>query len=384
MSKKTLTDELQSVMLAHSFDAPEPTATIDEVLARTVSATGSDLQVTRRRWFPSPKLIGVAASVALLVVGAVALSSGRHSQSRTSSSAESNASGDAKAALGAPENSAPFRGPSDDTRIQAPAGVLPVRCAAPGSTIGGTSTDVAQTGSPTGPIRISESYCVDQHGHRLGGEVRVYRVVNGSAQVVATLIRPQQNLYLFTASYDGKNLVIRAFDPRTGTVSDYPFATSDGKEFAAGRPTLYAARCTIADLAVELRDGPVLPSPSPAATLLQFRNRSAKPCTIAGFPIVQVIAGNGQSVRTITTMFGERGGVRGNLGPILVLEPGTAATAILEYPEKSAPSSACPKATSLQISPPSGSGSTSLPFTKSICGGTLEVHPIVSGLSGSN
>src|SRR5690348_9248278 len=75
MSKKTLPDELRSVLLAHSLDAPEPDSTVEQILAATVGTPAASGPVsTSRRWWTSNQLLGAAVVVALLVLGAGAYS----------------------------------------------------------------------------------------------------------------------------------------------------------------------------------------------------------------------------------------------------------------------------------------------------------------------
>src|SRR6185437_14901104 len=69
MSKKTLPDELRSVLLAHSLDAPEPDATMDRILAATVGGSSAE-QAVPKRWWTSHQLLAAAVVIALLVLGA--------------------------------------------------------------------------------------------------------------------------------------------------------------------------------------------------------------------------------------------------------------------------------------------------------------------------
>jgi hypothetical protein len=99
MSKRTLTDELQSVLLAHSFDAPEPSTSIDRVLARTVDAE-RPADTNRRGWWPpSTKLLGIAAAVALVSLGAVGVKA-LSDHTTTTSTADSKAAAPAVGSVG--------------------------------------------------------------------------------------------------------------------------------------------------------------------------------------------------------------------------------------------------------------------------------------------
>ena len=74
MSKKTLPDELRSVLLAHSLDAPDPDSTVDRILAADRGRTGradrvGPDRIASRRWWTSSQLLGAAVVIALLVLG---------------------------------------------------------------------------------------------------------------------------------------------------------------------------------------------------------------------------------------------------------------------------------------------------------------------------
>jgi len=74
-NKRNLTDELQSVLLAHSFDAPEPAASIENILSRTTGSVseGAAARRARRAWFSARNTMILGASAAAVVVAAVSV-----------------------------------------------------------------------------------------------------------------------------------------------------------------------------------------------------------------------------------------------------------------------------------------------------------------------
>jgi len=82
-SNRSLTEELQSVLRAHSLDAPEPSGAIEDILARTIAADSSDEQPSPRsrprvlRLLLRPAIVGVAASVAFVLVGVAVVNATR-------------------------------------------------------------------------------------------------------------------------------------------------------------------------------------------------------------------------------------------------------------------------------------------------------------------
>ncbi len=113
MTKRTLTDELRSVLLAHSLDAPEPDETVDRVLTGTVGGgadAGADLapagsgDPTARRWRVPGRLLVAAGSAAVLVLAIAGIDAAR----RQSVTGRQNATGSATGAVrtGQPQSTA--------------------------------------------------------------------------------------------------------------------------------------------------------------------------------------------------------------------------------------------------------------------------------------
>src|SRR3954452_15103358 len=86
MSKRTLPDEVRSVLLAHAMEAPEPSATVHRVLAVTVAP---DQPAPSLRGWSAGRLLGAAAAllVATLLGGGIALGQHQHHQQSTANRA---------------------------------------------------------------------------------------------------------------------------------------------------------------------------------------------------------------------------------------------------------------------------------------------------------
>jgi len=395
MSKRSLTDELQSVMLAHSFDAPEPSATIDRILAGTVSAGGDGAieDRRRRRWFPSPKLLGAAAGVAALLVGAAVLNSIRtHANSQSSSAASARSRGSADAAAKQTPGGVTAQGTASGKASlpQLAVGIpTDVTCdQASGSRIGivqGPDLRINNTGEV---LSIFEIYCSSPDGQRTGSQVEVYRTVDGVRQLLATPIAQARQLHLDFITVEGQTMIVRAssWSPEPiagqrigrGAVSDYPFSTTNAQTFTAGPPTLVAASCTQTDLTVSVVAGPGVRQTS---GLIRFVNKAAQPCAIEGFPSVSV-AGRTAAVPLPQILRGPVGGVRqAAVPPIVVLAPGGTATAIIESSAQNTEAS-CVNSQQLLIALPAGGHVATVPLSMNLCG--AKVHPVVEGFSGSD
>jgi hypothetical protein len=374
-AKRSLADELQSVLIAHSLDAPEPTATVEDILAKTVAAS---TPVTRqRRWFPSPKVIGTAAAVALLVIG-VAVFNTYRSDTRTSSSSTGSAG---SAVMGAPNaQSQPDSGGGK---------------AAPrtfGSNGYGSESSwcpeprwVGLVGSTTelpgnarhGALTVSESYCADAAGTRSGSIVTVAASTGPPARPVTVLITEPQKLHVLQLHADSTGVNIRASNP-SGAVIDQRFSTTDGTVFSPGPVIPVAGPCGSADLSVSLQ--PTSGSLTSASRLLLFANKSARACAIEGVPGVAARVSQGADVIASPTLHEPIAAMPVGGPPVLVLEPGDSAHAFISYavtPRSVA--TPCPKATDVTVSL-RGNQLATLPFVNGIC--DFKVHPLQPGPNG--
>jgi hypothetical protein len=378
-TKRSLTDELQSVMLAHSLDAPEPTASIENILAKTV-ATTAPAAIRRRRWLSSPTMIGAAAVVALLVVGAALLNANRQESKKNSagSNAATSHQGDAKAAAGPIPPQPGVSGPSmpqTDSAVPAPACVAEGKGAATGT---GYS---AAFGASKSLVTIADSYCSSANGTRTGSVVTVYRKTDTSRTAVATLIRPEQGLHVDRIEQQGRTVVVIALDTRTGALNDYRFSTTSGTVFIAEPVTLVATACAKSTLEVILRDGSALGDVS--VSLIDLGNRGTNPCVIEGYPAISAAVADGLAVTAQAIPRGKAGGSSTQTPPIVLLQPGDTGTAMIEYLTKAPPNvvTACETAKQITISL-RGELLATLPFARSVC--NLQIHPVVSSPSGSD
>ena len=383
-TKRSLTDELQSVMLAHSLDAPEPTASIENILAKTV-ATTAPAAIRRRRWLSSPTMIGAAAVVALLV-GGVALLNSNHRESNKSS-AGSNASlsgqGDAKAAAGTvPPQQGGYDSAGASPLPQALGSPVPPPACVASGTGSATGTGYSATFGPAeSQVTIADGYCSSPNGSRTGSEVKVYRITGTSRTEVATLIRPEQQLHVDRIEQQGRTVVVIALDTRAGALNDYRFSTTNGTVFTAEPVTLVAPACAKSTLEVILRDGSALGDVS--VSLIDLRNRGTKPCVIEGYPAISAAVADGLAVTAQAIPRGKAGGSSTQTPPIVLLQPGDTGTAMIEYLTKAPPNvvTACETAKQVTISL-RGELLATLPFARSVC--NLQIHPVVSSPSGSD
>lgn len=429
MSEKTLADELRSVLLARSLDAPEPTETMRRILAETVGAGASQQagiadrpggrpRVIRPgwlRWPPSGFLVA-AVSVALLVLGVGALT--RLGQSGQSGSATTNSAGGSVAQNSAESDSAdggarngPALGPkaaasgANSSSPQAsgsgsptlPAGPTPpfpkdLDCSSIGGGqrgIGAWAADPATPGS--NGLRFYEFRCTGPDGQRLASEVQEFRRTGSALTYVQTLLPLTLNQHVDFITVEGHQVLIQAVNHAAGAsgVGDvvqrtYTLGSRSGYKVTS---KLIAGACTAKDLtttggtSAELRttSGTVVS----AHALLQFSNRSFSPCAIEGYPAVRSLVGSrAVGPPTDTMLSGVGGGVReGVVPPIVVLAPGGIAAAIVELGEWTG-SSQCASTDHLAVSLPTGTVLAPVPISLGAC--AVTVHPVVDNPLGSD
>jgi hypothetical protein len=113
-----------------------------------------------------------------------------------------------------------------------------------------------------------------------------------------------------------------------------------------------------------------------------FENAGTTTCTLYGYPSVVVTSTQG-TVTANETPNGYLGGIVGTNVPSVNLAPGAIASSLIEgtdVPVGNATS--CPTSTNVVVTPPGESHSVTLTTSLSECS-PLQVHPVVSGSSGS-
>jgi hypothetical protein len=402
VSKKTLTDELQSVLLDHSFDAPEPTPTIDKILLATVGSAaagsaGADPNARRSRrlrptrWRPTTALVGIAASVAALVIGAAIVNTARHGT--TADTAAKNASPAIAQASGGPiapdarsngaprENFVPGRTPA------CPAGQSRVP----------TVTPYDQQ-NLAAPITIVTTDCLLGTGLRTGSEVSVYRGTGADA-LVANLITRAERLDVDYISVVGNRIRIQAVshDPTTsgvpvGSIVSIDFATADsGNTFsgAGGAMKVVAKPCTGSTMKLSVIAGKIgsVGNGHRTSAILAFENTGVLPCAMEGYPTIAPL-GAGPSrpssgpVRT--TLRGPLGGLsRSPAAPIIQLTPGGTASALIEATDGANVDGArsCPTATGFLVGLPAAGTVGTVAYRMPLC--DAQIHPLVAGSTGA-
>lgn len=116
---------------------------------------------------------------------------------------------------------------------------------------------------------------------------------------------------------------------------------------------------------------------------LLFRNEGSTACTLRGYPVaLGLTADGGRRIAAAGTPRGYVGGLLPGRAspPTVLLAPGVAASAILEGTTRE-DGGACRTFRAIVVGPPGGVATTALAIETAPCT-RLEVHPIVSGVTG--
>ncbi|MGI8666952.1 MAG: DUF4232 domain-containing protein [Jatrophihabitans sp.] len=409
MSKKTLPDELRSVLLSHSLDAPDPDSTVDQILAETIAAgsaaagradhtdrAGRAGRRPRRR--PSGQLLVAAASVAVLVLAAAgvrAVSHGRSGQATTGSanSATQPAAGSAKQPLqrntGGPQSAA---GP--DIELLKPPLPANLNCS---SLPGGQATVGQRTTfrvSATGELRyVYEFLCVGTNGLRGPSEIQAFQLVNGQLRYLSTLIGADKGAHLEYLSGVTDGVTAQGIGgsdapdtlPSGDVISLKLVSTDGGLSFSSDGAHLVAPACQRSDLTVTVRTVQPVSAVNgraavPAHRLLQLTNHTVKPCALEGYPNLVARSARATGGSPLGhTLSGPAGGLTSAaIPPIVVLIPGGTAGAILEY---ASVHPSCAPTDQLAVTLANGVSLGTVTAVLSACG--LDVHPLVDNPFGS-
>jgi hypothetical protein len=426
MTRRTLTDELNSVLRAHSLDAPEPADTVDRILADTVgtrseaanrsavnrSAVSSAAASSSWRWRPSgPSLIAtsiVAASiVAVLVLAVAGINTARHQSGRQTTNGAVPAASSGPKAADATASEAFGNGPALGSKAPAQADKsanVPPPAAPPsyfGSSLncskipGGHLDTGAWAGvrlSASGQVRyVYEFRCVGTNGQRSASEVQIFQPAGGLLKYQQTLIWASGNEHIDAITVvgtDGGTSLLQvqssvAYKVTGGVPDSVQVARYlvDGQSVSEGASTLVAAPCQRKDVTVTLssRAG----SDGEQSWLLALVNRASSPCALEGFPTLVTYA-NAKPVGAALAhrMSGPSGGVtKSPVPPIIVLQRGATAAAVIERAGTNT-DVVCAPSSELAVTLPNGVSLGRIPASLSTCG--LAVHPLVGNAAGSD
>lgn len=151
---------------------------------------------------------------------------------------------------------------------------------------------------------------------------------------------------------------------------------------SASVPVTAVAKCTLASLTVAA--GSWDASAGQRRVVLVLTNRGAAACMMRGYPGVALLdASSAQVAQARRTPKGYEGGLLGGQAPPLVsLQPGQSASAIVEALAANPDGTSCAPWAGLLVTAPNDNRSTRVPWDSDGCA-EPQVHPVVPGTEGS-
>ncbi|HEX8094127.1 DUF4232 domain-containing protein [Jatrophihabitans sp.] len=396
MSPKTLTDELRSVLLFHSLEAPQPNATVDRILNDTVGSVttlGGAAPTAAGTARPARRVsvlqLVAASVVAVLLLTVAGINSARNRNTDRSASTAGKNQFDQPASASDAAGSVVVPDASARSGAYAPAGGQPayvgrlLDCSKipGGQLITGQSDDFTLSAGQHG--YLYEFLCVGKNGQRSASEVQAFLQVGTTLVYLRTLLAPAagQHLDFVIGGMQSTRIQVSDHTPAAGGVPGgvvaMAFDISDDRwNFSTA---IVAEPCLRKDLRATVSAVPDAPAPS---WMLALRNDSKVACALEGYPQVRARLAGATLTTAVQTMNGPAGGVRKKLvPPIIVLSPGATASAIVEQRAASAAGS-CRRSDQLAVTLPNGVPLGLVPAELAGCG--LTVHPLVGNARGSD
>jgi len=398
MSTKTLTDELRSVLLYHSLEAPQPNATVDRILNDTVGSVvalgaanpGAATPVAgtarpARRVSAQHLVAASVVAVLLLAVAGINSARNRTAGERAGSVGQRQFDQAAPASNAAGSTEVPYASDSSGKNAAAARPPAYVGRQLDCSKIPGGHLIVGQSDDFTlgagEPGQLYEFLCVGANGQRSASQVQAFRQVGSTLVYLRTLVDPAAGQHVDFLVGGIQSVRIQASDntPAAGGVPGAVVAMAfDISDTRSGFSTATVAEpCQRKDLAAAVSVAPQALAP---AWVLALHNHTGTACALEGFPRVRAQLAGRTLTTAVQTMHGPAGGVTNKpVPPIIVLSPGATASAIIE---QGVAVGACQGSDQLAVTLPTGVSLGQVPAELPGCG--LSVHPLVGNISGSD
>ncbi len=392
MSRRTLPDELRSVLLAHALQAPEPDDTVRRVLAGTVAV---EQRRPAGRWRPKHVLAAGAAAVlvAVLAGSGYVIDRGQHPAGRTNgaSSGTANLTGPQRAADGQLNGNQsgggpalipqrPYIAPGETDGVPTNPALPPgLSCAQllPGSRLRIGSASKVRLAGLDHDLYVYDLLCVRSDSQRSASTVVAYALVNGVLRLQAVLVPASQDSRAdyMGSSDNGKFLAVQVLT-KDGTLVRQDFTTGDGVHFT-GSSYPVAPGCQPSDLTARIARVDSISSAVPVRPYaVLFTKSSPGICVLSGYPTVT--AADGTAAGATPTLRGPAGGTGAAAPEIVQLAQFTTVAAMIEP----AAQPKCAPTAAVAVTLSDGRSIGVLAAGVPLCG--AQVHPIVPNERGSD
>lgn len=141
-------------------------------------------------------------------------------------------------------------------------------------------------------------------------------------------------------------------------------------------PSPTVQRCKLGNL--KITPGPSQGAMGSIAGMFIFKNISASPCTLQGYPGMQLLDATSSPITT-NVIRGTSVVVPSIPVTLVTLAPGVRASSLWGYSDVPTGPETCPASTSVQVTPPNDFSHATLVYSMSPCGGRITVSPVRLG-----
>ena len=170
------------------------------------------------------------------------------------------------------------------------------------------------------------------------------------------------------------SLALVACHSHPAASSGSPSTSASPSPSASASPAV--ARCKVGDL--KITQGPTQGAAGSIAGIFIFKNVSASPCTLQGYPGMQLLNAMGAAMTT-HVIRGTSVVVPSIPVTLVTLAPGIRASSLWGYSDVPTGSETCPASTSVEVTPPNDFMHATLASVMAPCGGRVTVSPVRLG-----
>ncbi|MGX7681006.1 DUF4232 domain-containing protein [Jatrophihabitans sp. DSM 45814] len=249
-------------------------------------------------------------------------------------------------------------------------------------------------------LAVISARCSDSSGERYPSLVHVIDHSDDD-RIIATLIRPAQNLHVVSVAVQGSSTTVTATaagplgtgtakvpPANVGSIYSFTFTATATDAFAASAPKLVAPACKVSDVRLKVTTGARTAgqgSSPPTSGTVSLTNSSPHDCVIEGYPAVVGVSSVDDVVTAHTELVGPsgRGVLNDTAPPIVLVPPGRSTSAAIDSADLTPAGGAtlCTSFVTVLVGLPTGEMVGGAPIDLRAC--DFQVHPFVSGLTGT-
>jgi hypothetical protein len=164
--------------------------------------------------------------------------------------------------------------------------------------------------------------------------------------------------------------------PASPSASASSSSSMSASPSASASPSPTVQRCKLGNL--KITAGPTQGAMGSIAGMFIFKNTSAAPCTLQGYPGMQLLDATSSPITT-HVIRGTSVVVPSIPVTLVTLAPGARGSSLWGYSDMPTGTDTCPASTSVEVTPPNDFSHVTLHYSMSPCGGRITVSPVRPG-----